>query len=259
MGRPTDPAPIEPQRAAELDRLVERARRAADAFRRLDQPAVDRIVRAMVVAGLEAATPLARIAIEETGFGVFEDKVVKNLVATEFLYDYLKERKTVGVIREEPERNLRYVAEPVGVVMAILPVTNPTSTALFKGIVAAKTRNAILFRPSPRGIRCAQAVSCDAAAGVHTNSCRRSGLSLMPVTLYGPSMLPVRSRGVALAGLCASRLSRRTGCQTFCSRPGSSTNVNPTSCTPAVTLMRGDTMRLSTSSREMVMFLPLDS
>jgi acetaldehyde dehydrogenase/alcohol dehydrogenase len=151
------PAPIDPQRAAALDELVGRARRASEAFRRLDQAAVDRIVRAMVVAGLESAIPLARIAIEETGFGVFEDKVVKNYVATEFLYDYLKDRRTVGVIREEPERNLRYVAEPVGVVMAILPVTNPTSTALFKGIVAAKTRNAMIFRPSPRGIRCAQA------------------------------------------------------------------------------------------------------
>jgi acetaldehyde dehydrogenase/alcohol dehydrogenase len=157
MGHAASPAPIDPQRAAELDQVVGRARRAAEAFRSLDQVAVDRIVRAMVVAGLESAIDLAGIAIEETGFGVFEDKVVKNYVATEFLYDYLKDRKTVGVIREEPERNLRYVAEPVGVVLAILPVTNPTSTALFKGIVAAKTRNAMLFRPSPRAIRCAQA------------------------------------------------------------------------------------------------------
>ena len=152
---PSEPA-IEPRRAADLDAIVARARRAADAFRKLDQVAVDRIVRAMVVAGLEAAIDLAQVAIDETGFGVFEDKVVKNYVATEFLYDYLKDKKTVGVIREEPERNLRYIAEPVGVVMAILPVTNPTSTVLFKGIVAAKTRNAMIFRPSPRAIRCAQ-------------------------------------------------------------------------------------------------------
>ena len=144
-------------RRAEIDRIVARAASAAQAFRRLDQAATDRIVHAMVVAGLEHAIELAQLARDETGFGVLEDKVVKNYVATEFLYDYLKDKKTVGVIREEPERNLRYVAEPIGVVLAILPVTNPTSTALFKAIVAAKTRNAIVFRPAPRAIRCVEA------------------------------------------------------------------------------------------------------
>lgn len=152
--RPT--AGVDPVRRAELDETVERARRAAEAFRRLGQEEVDRIVWQMTVAGLHAAAPLAQLAIDETGFGVFEDKVVKNYVATEFLYDYLKDRRTVGVVREDPERRLEIVAEPVGVVMAILPVTNPTSTALFKAIVGAKTRNAMIFRPSPRAIRCAE-------------------------------------------------------------------------------------------------------
>ncbi len=147
---------VDPARVEELDTLVARARAAADAFRELDQEAVDRIVWAMVVAGLESAVDLAQLAMEETGFGIFEDKVVKNYVATEFLYDYLKDKKSVGVIAEEPERNLKIVAEPVGVVMAILPVTNPTSTVLFKSIVAAKTRNAMICRPSPRAIQCAQ-------------------------------------------------------------------------------------------------------
>ncbi len=146
---------VDPERVAELDASVARARAAADAFREFDQEAVDRIVWAMVVAGLEAAVELAQLAMDETGFGVFEDKVVKNYVATEFLYDYLKDQKSVGVIAEEPDRNLQIVAEPVGVVMAILPVTNPTSTVLFKSIVAAKTRNAMIFRPSPRAIQCA--------------------------------------------------------------------------------------------------------
>ncbi len=148
-------AGLEPSHIAQLDAVVARAHAAADAFRTLDQAAVDRIVWAMVVAGLEKAVDLAQVALEETGFGVFEDKVVKNYVATEFLYDYLKDKKTVGVIGEEPERNIQYVADPIGVVMAILPVTNPTSTVLFKSIVAAKTRNAVLFRPSPRAVRCA--------------------------------------------------------------------------------------------------------
>ena len=116
-------------------------------LRKLDQEAVDRIVWAMVVAGLEHAVELAELAMEETGFGVFEDKVVKNYIATEFLYDYLKDKRSVGVIDEDPSAAIQYVAEPIGVVLALLPITNPTSTALFKAIVAAKTRNAMIFRP----------------------------------------------------------------------------------------------------------------
>ncbi|HWK17492.1 MAG TPA: aldehyde dehydrogenase family protein, partial [Solirubrobacteraceae bacterium] len=133
-----------------LDGYVERAQTAARAFRELDQETVDRIVWAMVVAGLESAVELAYLAMEETGFGVFEDKVVKNYIATEFLYDYLKDKRTVGVIDEDVERHIKYVAEPIGVVLGLLPITNPTSTALFKSIVGAKTRNAMIFRPSAR-------------------------------------------------------------------------------------------------------------
>lgn len=147
---------LAPGRSAELDQVVAHAREAAEAFRRLDQEAVDRIVQAMVVAGLEHAVELALLAVEETGFGVIEDKVVKNYVATEFLYDYLRDKRSAGVIDEDAEAGLEWIAEPVGVVMAITPVTNPTSTVLFKAIVAAKTRNAILFRPSPRAVRCAE-------------------------------------------------------------------------------------------------------
>jgi acetaldehyde dehydrogenase/alcohol dehydrogenase len=140
---------------ARLEAFVERARTAATALRRLDQDAVDRIVWSMVVAGLEHAFELAELAMQDTGFGVLEDKVVKNFIATEFLYDYLKDKLSVGVIDRDPERGIEYVAEPVGVVLALLPITNPTSTALFKAIVAAKTRNAIIFRPSARAARCA--------------------------------------------------------------------------------------------------------
>jgi acetaldehyde dehydrogenase / alcohol dehydrogenase len=142
--------------AARLDGFVERARTAADAFRRLDQEQVDRIVWAMVVAGLKSAVDLAQLAMDETGFGVFEDKVVKNYIATEFLFDYLKDKRTVGVIAEDEERGIQEVAEPIGVVLALTPITNPTSTVLFKAIVAAKTRNAIVFRPSARAAGCAQ-------------------------------------------------------------------------------------------------------
>jgi acetaldehyde dehydrogenase / alcohol dehydrogenase len=139
---------------ARLDAYVQRASDAADAMRALDQEAVDRIVWAMTVTGLEHAVELAELAMEETQFGVFEDKVLKNYIATEFLYDYLKDKKTVGVIDEDRERAIQYVAEPIGVVLALLPITNPTSTALFKSIVAAKTRNSLIMRPSARAARC---------------------------------------------------------------------------------------------------------
>jgi acetaldehyde dehydrogenase/alcohol dehydrogenase len=148
--------PVSAERAAEIDEIVRRARDAAGAFRSLGQPEVDAIVAAMVVAGLEAAVDLAQMAVEETGFGVFEDKVVKNYVATEFLYDYLKDKKSVGVIDSDPDLDIEYVADPMGVVLAITPITNPTSTVLFKAIVAAKTRNAVIFRPASRAARCAE-------------------------------------------------------------------------------------------------------
>jgi acetaldehyde dehydrogenase/alcohol dehydrogenase len=144
---------------ARLDGYVERARDAAAAFRALDQEAVDRIVWAMTVAGLENAVDLAGLAMEETQFGVFEDKVLKNYIATEFLYDYLKDKKSVGVIDEDRERAIEYIAEPIGVVLALLPITNPTSTALFKSIVSAKTRNALIMRPSARAARCTVAAA----------------------------------------------------------------------------------------------------
>src|SRR5919197_1602517 len=152
----TDPAAApDVEWAARLDGFVERAQEASKALRELDQEAVDRIVWAMTVAGLEHAVELAELAMEETGFGVLEDKVVKNYIATEFLYDYLKDKRSVGVIDEDPQRGIQYVAEPIGVVLALTPITNPTSTVLFKAIVAAKTRNAIIFRPSARAARCA--------------------------------------------------------------------------------------------------------
>ncbi|KOS54853.1 bifunctional acetaldehyde-CoA/alcohol dehydrogenase [Rhodococcus rhodochrous] len=140
-------------RHEQVDAVVDTATAAAAQFRTLDQQQVDAIVEAMVRAGIRAAAELAAVAIEETGFGVFEDKVVKNYVATEFLYDYLKDKKSVGVIEENVEHSIVRVAEPIGVVLAITPVTNPTSTVLYKAIVAAKTRNAVIFRPSPFAVR----------------------------------------------------------------------------------------------------------
>ncbi len=149
-------ADLSDERRAQLDALVARSREAAAQFRELGQSEVDEIVWQMARAGLLAAYDLARMAIDETGIGLYEDKVLKHYTATEFLYDYLRGKKTVGVIDEDPARALKWVAEPIGSVLAIMPITNPTSTALFKTIVAAKTRNAMIVRPSSKALRCSQ-------------------------------------------------------------------------------------------------------
>ena len=142
------------ERIAYLEGLVRQARTAAAVFTQSTQEDVDRIVKLMVLAGLEQAQYLARLALEETRLGVLEDKAIKNMVATEFVYNYVKDKRTVGTIREYPERNLVEVAEPIGVIFSMLPITNPTSTVLFKCIMAIKTRNAVIFSPHPNAWRC---------------------------------------------------------------------------------------------------------
>jgi acetaldehyde dehydrogenase/alcohol dehydrogenase len=141
-------------RIAYLEGLVHQARIAAAVFSQFTQEDVDRIVKPMVLAGLEHAQHLAQMAVEETRLGVMEDKVIKNMVASEFVYDYVKDKRTVGVIREIPERNLIEMAEPIGILFSLTPITNPTSTVLFKCIVAIKTRNAVIFSPHPKAWRC---------------------------------------------------------------------------------------------------------
>src|SRR5271169_5474141 len=142
------------ERIAYLERLVSQARSAAAVFTQFTQEDVDRIVKAMALAGLDQAQHLARLAVEETKLGVMEDKVIKNMVATEFAYNYIKDKRTVGVIREFPERNLVEMAEPIGVLFSLTPITNPTSTVLFKCIMAIKTRNTVIFSPHPKAWRC---------------------------------------------------------------------------------------------------------
>ena len=151
---PSAKADLSAERIAYLERLVSQARTAAAVFTQFTQEDVDRIVKAMVLAGLEQAQHLARLAVEETKLGVMEDKVIKNMVATEFVYNYVKDKRTVGIIREFPERNLVEMAEPIGVIFSLTPITNPTSTVLFKCIMAIKTRNAVIFSPHPNAWRC---------------------------------------------------------------------------------------------------------
>ena len=151
----TSSAPPTADRTAYLNGLVTQARTAAALFTQYTQADVDGIVKAVVLAGLEQAQHLARLAIAETRIGVLEDKVIKNMVATEFVYHYIRDKRSVGAIHEFPERGLVEVAEPVGVIFSLIPITNPTSTVLFKCIMALKTRNAVIFSPHPKAWRCA--------------------------------------------------------------------------------------------------------
>ena len=114
-----------------INDLVTKANKAKDEMLKLDQEAVDKIVAAMAKAGLEKHIELAKMAVEETNRGVFEDKVTKNIFATEYIYNSIKYTKTVDVIEENDEEGYMMVAEPIGVVAGVTPVTNPTSTTMF--------------------------------------------------------------------------------------------------------------------------------
>lgn len=136
------------------DELVRQAREAAAVFSQYSQEDVDRIVYAAARAGAAKRLELARMAHEETGMGVFEDKVIKNLFATESIYNDIRDVKTVGLIRDDPETGITEFAEPLGIVLGIIPVTNPTSTTLFKALLSLKTRNAMIVCGSRNALRC---------------------------------------------------------------------------------------------------------
>ena len=139
---------------ADIDRLVARAQEAAAKFLELGQEEVDTIVQAMARAGEAERLSLARLAVEETGMGVFEDKVIKNQFATEYIYNDIRDVRTVGVISRDPQMGITQIAEPVGPIAAVTPVTNPTSTVMFKSIIALKTRNPVIIAAHPKAIRC---------------------------------------------------------------------------------------------------------
>ena len=128
-----------------IDKLADNANKALEEYMKLDQEQVNKIVKAMAMAGLEHHRELAKLAFEETKRGVYEDKVIKNLFATEYIWHSIKYEKTVGVIEENELEGYVEVAEPIGIVAGVTPVTNPTSTTMFKSLICAKSRNPIIF------------------------------------------------------------------------------------------------------------------
>ncbi len=137
-----------------IDDLVEKAKKASEEYLKLDQKTVDNITKAMSMAGLEHHMELAKMAVEETGRGIYEDKITKNMFATEYIYHSVKHEKTVGIINENDEEDFVEIAEPVGIIAGVTPVTNPTSTTMFKSIISAKTRNVIIFGFHPSAQKC---------------------------------------------------------------------------------------------------------
>lgn len=138
----------------EARELAMKARQAQQILAGFSQEKIDRIVKAMYEAGYEQARRLAKMAVEETGFGVMEDKVIKNQFATKNVYQHIKNMRTVGIIREDLLQGVVEIAEPMGVILGIVPTTNPTSTIMYKSLIAVKARNTIVFSPHPRAVKC---------------------------------------------------------------------------------------------------------
>lgn len=138
----------------DIENIVSNATKAAEAFRRCNQEQTDQITEAVFKVGFDNRHDLAKLAYKETKLGKWEDKVIKNVIATKFVYNDIKEVKTVGVINEDRERGIIEIAEPVGPIFAVTPITNPTSTVLFKILIAVKTRNPIIIRPHGSAKKC---------------------------------------------------------------------------------------------------------
>lgn len=137
-----------------IDQLANNGQKALKEFESFTQEQIDHIVHAMALAGLDQHMPLAKMAVEETGRGLYEDKCIKNIFATEYIWNSIKADKTVGIINEDKQTGVIEIAEPVGVIAGVTPVTNPTSTTLFKAIIAIKTRNPIIFAFHPSAQKC---------------------------------------------------------------------------------------------------------
>lgn len=142
------------QSIQEIRNMMKRAVAAQKEFQDWDQARVDALVKTIAEACAANAEPLAKMAHEETGFGIWQDKVLKNLLGSKMTYEYIKDMKTIGVIREDREKKLMEIAVPMGVVAALIPSTNPTSTTMYKTLISVKAGNAIIISPHPNAKKC---------------------------------------------------------------------------------------------------------
>ena len=170
--------------------LLARAQEARTAFRAFSQEQVDRIVKAMVDAGFAAADTLGRMAHEETGFGKPEDKKRKNEFATQRVWESIRDLKTVGVVREDKEKRIIEIAEPMGVVAALIPSTNPTSTVMFKAIISVKGRNGFVASPHPRAVNSTREAARIVAGAAESAGAPKGLINCMSIpTLEGTNEL----------------------------------------------------------------------
>ena len=138
----------------EARNLAAVAKEAQLEYQHFNQQQVDKIVKAMAEAGYNASEKLAKMACDESGFGIYEDKIIKNQFSTKNVFESIKNLKTVGIISEEANGKVLKIAAPMGVVCALVPSTNPTSTAMFKALISLKSRNAIVASPHPKTSKC---------------------------------------------------------------------------------------------------------
>ena len=148
-----DTAPNIVDTVEKLNALIARVKKAQQEYENFTQEQVDKIFKAAATAANKVRIQLARMAVEDTGMGVLEDKIIKNHYASEYIYNKHKYAKTCGIISEDKENGIKIVAEPLGIIAGIVPTTNPTSTAIFKSLIVLKTRNAIIFSPHPRATK----------------------------------------------------------------------------------------------------------
>ena len=142
-----------------FDNVFQKVKQAQEKFSKYNQQQVDEIFKAAAIAANKMRVSLAQLAVEETGMGVVEDKVIKNHYASEYIYNKYRNEKTCGIIEEDEAGGMKKIAEPIGVIAAVIPTTNPTSTAIFKILIALKTRNGIIISPHPRAKKCTIAVA----------------------------------------------------------------------------------------------------
>ena len=133
-----------------LNDLVARVKKAQTLYSTFTQEQVDNIFREAALAAADARIPLAQMAVQESGMGVVEDKVIKNHFSSEYIFSKYKNTKTCGVLEEDEEFGIMIIAEPIGIICGVVPCTNPTSTTIFKALISLKTRNGIIFSPHPR-------------------------------------------------------------------------------------------------------------
>src|SRR6266480_4764613 len=198
MAQPTAQTDRDLTSISEARSLARRAKEAAPALAELSQQQIDAIVDAMAAAATPQAEALARLAVEETGYGVVADKVQKNLFSSQKVYNFIRPMKTVGVIQRLEDRKVIEIAEPFGVVAAIVPSTNPTSTAIYKILISIKARCSIVLSPHPAAVNCISRV-----AEIMDEAARRAGAPpgainwMTRVTLEGTEAL-MKHRDVAV-------------------------------------------------------------